>query len=97
MRYIKVIILSIFLIASLNTTLSAHDWYPFACCSQNDCHPVPCESILEKGKALVYNGFGFYDQMIKPSQDGACHVCISNEFNKEFTPVPHCIFIQQGS
>lgn len=97
MRYIKTIILSLLIIASTNTALEAHDWYPFACCSINDCHPIACEAITERGKALAYHGFGFYDQMIKPSQDGACHVCISNEFNKDFTPVPHCIFIQQGS
>lgn len=97
MRYIKTIILSILVIASLNTIVSAHDWYPFACCSNNDCHEIPCSEIIEKGKALVYHNFGFYDQMIKPSQDGLCHVCISNELSKEFTPVPHCIFIQGNS
>lgn len=75
----------------------AHDWYPFNCCSGNDCHPIPCEAIIEKGKELIYGNFSFSDTMIKPSQDGSCHVCISNEYNKLMTPVPHCIFIQQGS
>lgn len=90
--------LVILLILSLTGTLQAHDWYPNVCCSNHDCHQVPCEHLKEIGKNLVYNGFSFYDTMIKPSLDGACHVCISNEFNTEgYTPVPHCVFIQQGS
>lgn len=98
MRYIKVIILSILVIASLNTALSAHDWYPYDCCSEKDCHPIPCEAIKEQGKNLVYNGYTFFEDMIKPSLDGQCHVCISNEVpNPDFTPFPHCIFIQQNS
>lgn len=93
----KKYILAILLLGALCVQASAHDWYPYDCCSNNDCHPIDCAAIFEKGKALVYNGFGFYDSMIRPSQDGLCHVCISNEFNKEFTPVPHCLFIQLGT
>lgn len=76
---------------------SAHDWYDRSCCSGQDCHPIPCEEIIEKSKSLFYKGWEFFGQSIKPSQDGLCHVCISNEFSKEFTPVPHCIYIQQNS
>lgn len=90
--------LVILYILTLTGTLQAHDWYPAACCSGNDCHPVPCEQLKEVGRNLVYQGFSFYDTMIKPSLDEACHVCISNEFSIEnYSPVPHCVFIQQGS
>lgn len=75
----------------------AHEWYPPACCSGDDCHPVECSSLTERGKGLAYKSYYFYNKMIKPSQDGLCHVCISNETSTEFTPVPHCVFIQQGS
>lgn len=76
---------------------SAHDWYDFSCCAGNDCHPIACEDIVDKGKSLYYHGWEFFGQSIKPSKDGLCHVCITNEFSKTFSPVPHCIYIQQGS
>lgn len=75
----------------------AHEWYPAACCSGNDCRPVECSELVERGKGIAYRNFYFYDQMIKPSLDGQCHVCISNETTPEFIPVPHCVFIQQNS
>ena len=25
--------------------LLAHSWYPWACCHDQHCHPVPCETI----------------------------------------------------
>lgn len=87
----------IVLILSL-APLKAHEWYPYDCCSDNDCHPIPCESIKEHGSNLVYNKFQFYSKMIRPSKDGQCHVCISNEGGKDdYVSVPHCIFIQQNS
>lgn len=75
----------------------AHDWYPSNCCSDSDCHPVDCASLEDKDKEIIYKGFYFSDNMIKPSQDGLCHVCISNEHSQEFTPVPHCVFVQLGT
>lgn len=95
---IKKYLFSILFISIILTGGSiAHEWYPYACCSGNDCHPVDCESLVQRGKGLAYKGFYFYDNMIKPSQDGLCHVCISNETSKDFTPVPHCVFIQIGT
>lgn len=94
----KYIYLTFLLSFLLITPSIAHEWYPYACCSDKDCHPVACEDILEKGKNLVYHDYPFFGDMIKPSKDGDCHVCISNENGTEgYTPVPHCIFIQQGS
>jgi hypothetical protein len=94
----RLILACIILIASANIT-SSHEWYSAGCCSGQDCHPIRCEAISEQGKELIYKGYHFFNDMIKPSQDAQCHVCISNEFhdNPDFTPVPHCIYIQQGS
>lgn len=87
-----------FLIIILFSNLvQAHEWYDAACCSGHDCHPIPCEEIIEKGKSLFYKGWEFYNTMIKPSKDAACHVCIGNELSTEITPVPHCIYVLQGT
>jgi len=95
---VKRFIYALLAVFCLTTAVNAHDWYPLACCSGHDCHPIPCESIIEQGKELIYNGHHFVNTMIKPSQDGLCHVCISNENHSlDYSPVPHCIFIQNNS
>lgn len=91
------VLFSILLIFFLTTSVSAHEWYDASCCSGQDCHPIDCEDIIEKGKSLFYKGWEFYNTMIKPSKDVACHVCISNELSTEMTPVPHCIYVLQGT
>jgi len=30
----------------VNGTATAHSWYPHECCSENDCHPVPCGELV---------------------------------------------------
>lgn len=101
MRLKHVIISGIFVIATLFLTNQgiAHDWYPPACCSGHDCAPIPCESIIEKGRELLYQGLSFTGDMIKPSQDGQCHACIMDMHPPEGTPYRHplCLFIQNGS
>lgn len=97
MRNKSIVLFSLLLILCLTASVQAHEWYDAACCSGHDCHPIACESIKESGKSLFYNAYEFIGPSIRPSQDGLCHVCISNEFSKDFTPVPHCIYIQQGS
>jgi hypothetical protein len=97
----KATILFLFSVIFLLTTPAvAHDWYPYQCCSDQDCHPIPCETIEEKGKSLIYNGYTFSGDMIKPSQDGQCHVCIQNEkppHSFTHNPRPLCIFPLMGS
>lgn len=94
----SIVLFSFLLIFLLTASVQAHDWYSAACCSGQDCHPIACEAITEKGQSLMYKGYEFMNSMIKPSQDGQCHVCISNEFKQlDYSPVPHCIYIQQGS
>lgn len=79
--------------------VSAHSWYDAACCSDADCHPVDCTELIERGKSIFYKGYEFYNSMIRPTQDASCHVCISNLNNPDpsYTPVPHCVYIQNNS
>ena len=47
----------------------AHSWYPWACCHDQHCHPVPCESIKENALGLSWNGIVFTEPMIRESLD----------------------------
>lgn len=95
------IIAGLILIATLFLTSKgiAHDWYPLSCCAGHDCAPIPCESIIEKGRSLMYQGLEFSGDMIKNSEDHQCHACImsySPEGSEAYRK-PMCIFIQNGS
>jgi hypothetical protein len=67
----------------------AHSWYPWACCSGEHCHPVPCESIKAHALGLSWNGIVFTAPMIRDSLDDQCHVCV--EVSGTYT-YPYCIF-----
>ena len=56
--------------------LLAHSWYPWACCHDQHCHPVPCETIKAHGLGLSWNGVVFTQEMIKDLPDEQCHVCV---------------------
>jgi hypothetical protein len=74
---------------------NAHDWYPSACCGGTHCHPITsCSEIIENAKGVVWDGIQFTKDMIKPSQDNQCHVCIVKYYDTSLNP--KCVFIQQG-
>lgn len=98
-KIIPIVILTLItLIGLFDVQVFAHDWYPAACCSGTDCHPISCSSLTEHGKSIFYQGYEFSQTMIHPSEDGLCHVCISNEFNPDttYSKVPHCVFTAPG-
>jgi len=74
--------------------LFAHSWYPWACCSDKHCHPVPRESIKADALGLSWNGIVFTLPMIRDSPDDRCHVCV--EVSGRYT-YPYCIFIPKAS
>jgi hypothetical protein len=54
----------------------AHSWYPWECCSDNDCAPVPREQVNEVtgGWKLPDGRFIPYKQA-RMSPDGLFHLC----------------------
>lgn len=68
----------------------AHSWYPWACCSDQHCHPVPCETIKTDDLGLSWNGIIFTEPMIKELLDEQCHVCVA--VSGKYT-YPYCIFL----
>lgn len=68
----------------------AHGWYPNSCCADKDCHPVPCEELLEQSDgSWIWDIFRFNRNVVQPSQDRYCHVCTLG-------PNGLCAFIQQA-
>ena len=68
----------------------AHSWYPGACCHDQDCHPVPCDSLKANKGGLSWEGIVFADDMIGVSMDENCHVCIHSVGGRR---LPYCIFV----
>ena len=61
----------------LPTGAEAHSWYPWECCSDNDCAPITiAETPVEKdGGFYLIDGRHISYQEVKPSPDGAWHLC----------------------
>jgi len=72
------------------TIMLAHSWYPFACCGDQHCHPVPCDSIKANTLGLSWNGVTFTHAMIRDSLDERCHVCVAVTGIHTY---PYCVFI----
>lgn len=54
----------------------AHMLYSIECCSERDCHPVPCNEIVDLGTGWQWRRTVFSRAMLHTSPDGGCHVCI---------------------
>ena len=72
------------------TIMLANSWYPGACCHDQDCHPVPCNSIKANDIGMSWDGVVFTDDMIKNSMDENCHVCIHFVGGHRY---PYCLFL----
>ena len=68
-----------------------HSWYPLNCCSDKDCKPIPCDSIVETTKGYTYYGMEFLQSQVKPSLDGLCHACYTELMH------PLCLFVQMNT
>lgn len=68
--------LTFVLVVQLSTSAQAHSWYPWECCSGNDCAPVPREQVNEVtgGWKLPDGRFIPYRQA-RMSPDGLFHLC----------------------
>ena len=69
----------VFALGSLlpHTVAEAHSWYPWECCSDNDCAPITVsETPLEKdGGYYLIDGRHISYKELKPSPDGKWHLC----------------------
>lgn len=87
------------LLALLSTTPAAsHSWYDARCCSDHDCHPVPCQQLRQdpNGDAtFLPTGVRFFRENVLPSRDAQCHICTSQpSVNRGYG---YCAYLFQGS
>lgn len=82
------------LLLVLSTQAGAHSWYPMNCCHDQDCHPVPCDQLVETPDGYIFDGVTFSKLNEQPSQDRHCHVCIMGSGSARRGL---CVFTQQGS
>lgn len=67
----------------------AHSWYPYDCCSEQDCFPVAVEQVrsIPGGWTLEDGTFiGFREA--RPSPDGQFHVCRYEEGKGKLIALP---------
>lgn len=73
------------LLALLPSIATAHDWYPWECCSDNDCRVVAPETVRQTpaGFALQQNGetLPYTDKRVRVSPDGQYHLCTAGGFD----------------
>jgi hypothetical protein len=76
-------------ISLLGAIILAHLFYGKECCSDNDCHPVPCSEVTTTDTGWMWQDRRFTRDMLKLSEDGGCHVCVSF--------IPLCIYLPAGA
>jgi hypothetical protein len=67
-----------FAIAMATTTSArAHEWYPWECCSNDDCAPISASDTPheERGGFRLSDGRHVPYQSLRPSPDGQWHLC----------------------
>jgi hypothetical protein len=69
-----------------------HWLYSKECCEEKDCHPVPCDEVVDTGQGWKWKGQYFPKTKLKASPDGGCHVC-STEGAEGTWRIPHCIYL----
>lgn len=74
----KILSVSLCILLFIASAAFAHSWYPFGCCGDQDCRPVPCEELVEDKDGWLYvpTGNHFHPTQVSPSQDRHCHVCL---------------------
>jgi hypothetical protein len=55
-----------------------HYFYDPECCAGKDCHPVPCEQVVDDtvNGGWNWHQWHFSKRVMKVSEDGDCHVCV---------------------
>lgn len=80
----------------------AHSFYPYICCSDQDCYPIPVEDVraTPQGWRIVKEGITIPYEAARPSPDGRFHIC-RNEMGKGtlITPSGHppCFWAPEGA
>jgi hypothetical protein len=79
MRRSPIMVLALTLIGVPSLPSAAHDWYPTACCSEQDCRALVeamGETVLDgAGRFELWDGRTVDRERARPSPDGRFHLC----------------------
>jgi hypothetical protein len=97
------ILLIVLALASAIAPARAHSFYPYECCSEVDCFPVPVpRTEIERGPEgwrLKKEGITIPFEAARPSPDGLFHLC-RDELGKGKLIIPHgrppCFWAPEG-
>lgn len=71
-----------FLLLGLSMPARAHSWYPYECCSEVDCRPIPIPATeierTPEGWRVKRGGFVVPFNQARKSPDGQFHGCWSD-------------------
>lgn len=74
-----VIVAFLMLVLSCTKALS-HSWYPWECCSEKDCAPIPAKDVkVIKGGWQLADGTIIEHGEARSSPDGQFHACRRND------------------
>ncbi|MCA0404979.1 MAG: hypothetical protein LCH39_02360 [Proteobacteria bacterium] len=58
----------------------AHSWYPFECCSDKDCFPMPISDVrVSPAGYTLHDGTLIEYHEARPSPDDRYHICRRND------------------
>lgn len=81
-------------IISVIGAAKSHSWYPFECCSDNDCAPVD-HAKLEIDHWILTSKHGTVivpsTMQLRDSKDNKMHVCMVKDSDGNMKPL--CVFI----
>jgi len=97
------ILLIVLALASAIAPARAHSFYPYECCSEVDCFPVPVpRTEIERGPEgwrLKKEGITIPFEAARPSPDGLFHLC-RDQLGKGRLIIPHgrppCFWAPEG-
>lgn len=105
---VAVLIVSLLFLVSLCHRAEAHSWYPWACCSGDDCAEIESWVNQPDGSVVVRTRHGVFGlsrewiaQNSQPSQDFDSHLCVKCTERRlgkcvSYVPRDKCMFLGGG-
>ena len=108
----KVFLVFGIIVISTVSIAASHSWYSGACCSDQDCAPIPREAVTATNEGYrITLGAGDHpmttlplDEVVPydnalPSEDSDFHACVRASVPPSLTPINRviCLYVPQGA
>lgn len=78
MTAVKLAVFALLSLGVSSLTVTAHSWYDFACCAENDCHPIPESEVRVTPEGHQVRGQLIPYGQERRSGDSEYHICMPN-------------------